>query len=149
MTELHDDLRAWARGDYPTEAAVELLIRHGRFVYDGAPWIMRRLGAGGVPAGRSIDAASLLSDTAAYSGGERRVAAIAASLLDRHDVTLSDVLPGLDRPTLDLVLAAFAHAGGSHEHSVLTYDDAGNPSGFAAATTLHPWPATDSSAGRS
>ncbi len=36
-----DALRAWARGAYPSEASVELLIRCGRVVYDGAPWIMR------------------------------------------------------------------------------------------------------------
>ena len=35
---------------------------------------------------------------------------------------LGDVLTGLDRPTLRLVLAAVAHAGGSHQHSCLVID---------------------------
>lgn len=38
-TPTADALRAWAKGIYPTEAGVELLIRSGRAVYDGAPWI--------------------------------------------------------------------------------------------------------------
>ncbi|MCB0912482.1 MAG: hypothetical protein KDB60_12785 [Propionibacteriaceae bacterium] len=36
-----DGLRAWARGIYPLEAAVELLIRScgGRFASSGMPWV--------------------------------------------------------------------------------------------------------------
>lgn len=40
-TTTADALRAWAKGIYPSEAGVELLIRSGRAVYDGAPWITR------------------------------------------------------------------------------------------------------------
>jgi len=36
-----DDLRAWARGMYTTEAATELLLRAfgGKFAAPGNPWI--------------------------------------------------------------------------------------------------------------
>lgn len=39
MTVPTRELRAWAKGDYPTEAAVELLIRakRGRFARESQP----------------------------------------------------------------------------------------------------------------
>lgn len=33
-------LREWARGVYPVEAGVELLIGHGKAINDGAPWVL-------------------------------------------------------------------------------------------------------------
>lgn len=37
-SEVHEALRAWARGIYPTEAATELLIRTG-MVSTGDSWV--------------------------------------------------------------------------------------------------------------
>lgn len=100
-----DGLRAWARGLLPLEAAVELLVcSHGGRLLDG-PWIRRDEG------GPWFDAA-LVDGGAVLSGGERRVLDIAVSLAGGPPVSLDDVLTGLDGPTLDLVLAALAHAGG-------------------------------------
>jgi hypothetical protein len=58
------------------------------------------------------------------SGGEQRHLRIAASIGsdEANPVRLGDALSGLDRPTLRLVLAAVAHAGGSHQHSSLVID---------------------------
>ena len=110
-TTTADALRAWAKGIYPTEAGVELLIRSGRAVSDGAPWITR--------------------------DGD-----MAASLLGGPAVDLSEDVPGLDRQAAALVLAAIAHANGSHEHSEIQFNEDGTPRGFSRVPTLYPWPET-------
>ena len=48
------------------------------------------------------------------SGGEKRIARIAASLAVGHPVSLRDVIPGLDQRNLDLVIIAIRHAAGQH-----------------------------------
>lgn len=53
-------------------------------------------------------------------------------------VRLGDVLNGLDRPTLRLVLAAVAHVGGSHQHSRLVIDHDGRPT-IATKPSLFAW----------
>ena len=121
-----DDLRAWARGLYPLEAAVELLIRFngpcGSPLLTG-PWIAH-------DASRDrfwFNADTALAGAGQLSGGERRTLTIAASLAEPDvSVDLFDALPGLDREHLALVLAAVAHAGGSHEHSVIVPDPEGS-----------------------
>ncbi len=56
-------------------------------------------------------------------------------------VALHDALPGLDRRNADLVLAAVAHAAGTHEHrDVIAGGALGNDDG--SLPSLHPWPAT-------
>ncbi len=107
-TEAASQLRAWAKGIYPTEAGVELLVRHGRIVYEAAPWV-RRADDGSAA---WIDPTSLLEDAGPLSGSEQRVVAIAASLLGGPPVDLSEVLSSLDPATSDLVLASLAHAAG-------------------------------------
>lgn len=109
-------LRAWARGIYPTEAAVEVLIRSG-MVSTGDRWVQ----PGDDPGWWWIDFEELaraLDEGTPHSGGERRLLSIAASLGGHtpEGFRLADALPGLDRRHLALVLAAVAHAGGSHEH---------------------------------
>lgn len=135
MSELHDAVRAWAKGMYPTEAGAELLIHAGR-IYQGAPWLEvlsdRRV---------AIDVDVLAQHRGVLSGGERRVVDVAASLLDpEHPIDLNDAIPGLSRDGVVLVLAAIAHASGSHDHSGLTYDENGQPDGFTRLTSLYPWP---------
>lgn len=127
-------LRAWARGGYGTEAATELLIRalHGRFASPSQPWI--RIEDDGTC---WIDWDRINPDTTgALSGGERRLLAIAASIGGGQPVNLNDAVT-IDRNTLDLVLAAIAHASGSHQH----YTWAGDQ-----LDSAHPWPAQDGQA---
>lgn len=127
-------VRAWAKGIYPLEAGAELLIRQGRAIYAGAPWLEDR---GDVVA---VDADRLLDGAGAWSGGEQRLVRIAASLLGGRPVDLNDDVAGLDREAMSLVLAALAHANGSHEHTALRVNDAGDPTGFERVPTLYPWP---------
>ncbi|SSC22128.1 Hypothetical protein KLENKIAIHU_709, partial [Klenkia terrae] len=47
---------------------------------------------------------------------ELAVLRVAVSLADGRPVDLADVVVALDRRRLGLVLAAFAHAAGSHDH---------------------------------
>ncbi len=129
-----DDLRSWARGSYPLEAATELLIRafRGRFTDPGWPWVKTDDGC------RWIDFDTIDEDAVgALSGGERRLLLIARSLgsVENRTVNLSEVLPGLDRTNLALVVAAVAHAGGSHEHS--DFGPHGRP---IRLPSLAPWP---------
>ena len=114
QTAVVDGLRRWARGAYAEEAAVELLVRAfgGRFASIRFRWVR--------PCDRPgwywLDGQRLIDGTGALSGGERRVLAIAGSLISGASLTdLDGLLTGLDRPNLELVLAALAHAAGSHE----------------------------------
>jgi hypothetical protein len=137
MSNRPEGLRAWAKGLYPTEAAAELLIRalNGRLL-DG-PWIAptdgRRM--------YWFDT-ELVAEGGYLSGGEQRTLRIAASLADsRNPVSLSDVLPGLDRETVRLVLAAVAHANGSHEHADIVIDRvSGVAQNGGRLPSLYPWP---------
>lgn len=134
-------LRSWARGNYAAEAAVELLIRAfaGRFARRHQPWIVTE---------RDdrvwLDAECLRANLGTLSSGERRVLSVAAALAgSMPPIDLADVVC-VDRDHLDLILAAFAHAGGSHEHATLI---PGSPAGsvrLARPGPLHPWP-TDTS----
>ncbi|ACV79012.1 hypothetical protein [Nakamurella multipartita] len=112
------ELRDWARGNRPTEAAVELLLRSfgGRFANHGYPWV--RIDDGDT----WIDWTQLTEDnTAAFSGGERGLLAIIASLGNGERVDLVTAVAALDVIRTDLVLAAVAHAAG--------------------VGACHPWPA--------
>lgn len=139
-----DDLRAWAKGMYTIEAATELLIRGfgGKFAAAGNPWVHTSTepqGPGQVSAW--IDFASIPEEAGVLSGGERRFLLLAASLAEDVPVTLGDLVSGLDRENLDLVLAAIAHAGGSHQHSdVRFYEDGSMSLGKGPLDSLHPWP---------
>lgn len=136
-------LRVWARGMYPTEAAVELLVRAfgGRFAEAGRPWVkftdQDQLDAYIDPEVLLDEGVDLLDKgvDGPYSGSERRVLAVVASLLGGEPVDLSDVMSGLDRANVALVLAALAHANGSHEHSMW------RPGGRSTRLpSLYPWP---------
>lgn len=139
MTTTHEDqLRTWAKGSYPLVAATELLLRafNGRFAKPGNPWVIKDAEYGNV----WIDFEQIPENLDGLSGGERRLLMLAASLADVGvSVELGDVLPGLDREVLNLVLAAVAHAGGSHEHSAVVENTDGTAS-FQRQPSLYPWP---------
>jgi hypothetical protein len=142
-TDIAEQLREWATGSYPLEAAVELLIRAhgGRFTDPSHPWVDR------IGADRAWLAADQIDpeSTGALSGGEQRLLAIVGSLADGLPVDLHHALPGLDRPTLDLVLAALAHAGGSHQHGWVDIDyESRVIIRHGTHQALHPWPTSSS-----
>jgi hypothetical protein len=151
-------LRQWAAGSYLDEAAVELLIRsrwtrRASFVSD----CTRALEGG---RGSWIDwetvgqilAGERDSAVWAASGGELRVLKIADAIA--HGL-LAEAVPGLDRLHLDLVLAAIAHAGGSHQHNGPLAPDpngrwmdreSGQRMAFPLIGSLHPWPVDETDA---
>lgn len=143
-----EDLRRWAKETYTTEAATELLLRafNGRFAEPGNPWIHTPATTGpGTDQGAWIDF-DVLAETAhngAYSGGEGRFLMLTASLAGNVHVVLADVLTGLDRHVIDLVLAAVSHATGSHDHPGITVAADGTPKFSGLPTTLYPWPGDD------
>lgn len=108
-----EELRAWAEGNYALEAATELLIRgyRGRYAQSGNTWIKNRNGR------TWIDFNDMASSMASSLGGEKRFLLLVASIGTDAPVVLGDLVSGLNRELLDLVLAAIAHAGGSHGQS--------------------------------
>lgn len=113
-------LREWARGMYALEAGVELLCRSfgGRFASPGQPWVRHRAGGG-----YWLDCEALREFSGALSGGEQRVLRVVRALACDDPLTdLGMVLAGVDRDNLALILAAFSHASGSHEHSLVRRD---------------------------
>ena len=117
-------LRSWACGAYAEEAAVELLARSfgGRFASTSWPWVRPCDGGGWY----WLDADAIWTGSGVLSGGERRMLNVVAALVGGQPLAdLGGVLAGLDRGNLTLVLAAFAHAGGSHEQTIMimTADD--------------------------
>src|SRR4051812_46621170 len=115
-------LRA-AVGDYAAEAAVLLLANDGY-------WPARLRAAGMItveaePVGgqlwariewAELDAVLVDGRLPGSRGEELAVLRVAVSLADGRPVDLADVAVALDRRTLGLVLAALAHAAGSHDH---------------------------------
>ena len=95
-----------------------------------------------------MSTSSPTDNLAALSGGEARLLRIAASLLGGDPVLLYEAVPGLDREHVQLVLAAIAHANGSHEHSGPPMPDPdgryrtsdGTRMSFARLGSLYPWP---------
>lgn len=134
-------LRRWANGVYPLDAAVELLARAfgGRFARVGHPWVAQ----GDGPNVYWLDVEQLTAEnTGAYSGGERRLLALVASLAGGAPVNLYEEVPGLDRDLTALFLAAVAHANGSHEHCYIEIDHRrGVALMCGKRPSLYPWPA--------
>ena len=71
--------------------------------------------------------------------GEVRLRA-AASIADGRQIDLGDVAAGLDRRALTLLLAAIAHAAGSHHHQDVAYDVDGLPRPGSPLPRLVDWP---------
>ncbi|HEV7726225.1 MAG: uncharacterized protein JWQ26_1421 [Modestobacter sp.] len=135
LVDLESALLRAAVGDYAAEAAVLLLANSGY-------WLPRLQAAGLIAIALDGDAAeggpwaavqwgeldgALRRGTVTGSGGELRVLRAAASLADGQAVDLADLTAGVDREELTLLLAALAHAAGSHEHSAVVRDPEGVP----------------------
>ncbi|MEC5180848.1 hypothetical protein [Arthrobacter sp. CG_A4] len=130
MTESHEELRSRVRGSYTLEAGTEMLIRAfgGRFVEPGNPWIDEDPMSGKT----WIDFGEIPSNVGALSGGEREFLMLAASVAADVPVGVGEILDGLDRPLMELALAAFAHASGLDDG--LSFVRGERPG------TLYPWP---------
>jgi hypothetical protein len=120
---LDEALRESARGVYPLEAGVELLIAH-------AAWLQRDdfldafLDAFLHTDTSIIDGSKLASidwnraitaldtSTLPCSSGEQRMLRLAASIADGTPVSLRDTLTGLDHRNTRLVITAVLHASG-------------------------------------
>lgn len=142
-TDRAEGLRAWGAGMYTTSAAAELLIHYGPPLLTG-PWVEY-----------DSDRDRYWFNTDAVeecgghlSGGQRRALDIAASIASDRPVRLGDAASGLDRENIKLVLAAVAHAAGSHEHSEVVWVDDPDaecgirPGGCRKLASLYPWPDT-------
>jgi hypothetical protein len=142
-------LRA-AVGDYALEAAVLLLVNSGHWLptLQAADLIMIALDGDALDGGpwaavqwADLDSA-LRGGVIAGAGGQLRMLRAAASLADGQPVDLADLTAGVDRQELTLVLAAIAHAAGSHEHADdLPFD--GSPSARGLQGPIVPWPVRD------
>ena len=108
-------VRAWARGIYPDEAGVELLIGHAVFL-DRADFTSRFISNPGAGAGLAVidwrAAIAALDDSLPCSGGENRMLRLAASLAAGIPVNLRDALTGIDDRGIQLVTKAVLHASG-------------------------------------
>lgn len=109
--ELADALRAGAKGLYPAEAAVGLLIEHGS-------WLRRDDFAEHIDTSEDgsmawVDWQAVLDANLPASGGERRMLYLAAGLAGRpwpDGEALGDQLGNLDDENLRRVLGAVLHA---------------------------------------
>ena len=120
--DLHFALRVGALGTLPTEAGVELLIRHGRAVHADAPWL-RDAGDGRV----SVDTGALLDAAASWPATDRQVARVACWLLGGEKVSLDEELQGLDERGVALVTDAVSYAAGLLDADRLAVARASNP----------------------
>ena len=134
-----EGLRDWARGAYAEEAAVELLIWAfgGEFASIAYPWVVSE----DDEPGWWLDGERLIHATGHLSGGEQRVLAVVGALVSGEALpNLGGLLAALDRPNLALVLAAMAHAGGSHEQVDVHVD--GDRLLYSRLGPLVGWPAS-------
>jgi hypothetical protein len=138
-------LRA-AFGDYADEAAILLLINFGH-------WLPQLQSADLITLTPEVDGEgrwaqiawpdlepALSTGLIVGSGGEMRVLRAAASIADGQPIDLGDLAAGLDRRALTLLLAAIAHAAGSHDHRRLTYDGDGIARPGDQLPALVAWP---------
>lgn len=120
LVDVENALLRAAVGDYSAEAAVLLLANSGH-------WLPRLQTAGLICLLGDVDGdglwaqvswpdvdAALRAGTIGGSGGQLRLLRAAASLADGQPVDLGDLAAGLGRDGLILLLAAVAHAAGSH-----------------------------------
>jgi hypothetical protein len=118
--ELVEAARAWARGSYALEAAVELLIRHSVWLTHKE---FRRYAIDYVTATYTRTPYAVIDWQAAHlalnrdclpcTGTEAAILRIALSLADGLPVELGPTITGLGATSLTHILAAIAHASGN------------------------------------
>ncbi|MCW2901185.1 MAG: uncharacterized protein JWO67_3450 [Streptosporangiaceae bacterium] len=146
LADIETALVRGAVGDYADEAAVLLLINFGH-------WLRQLQVADLITIVPDIECdglwaqiawagleSALVAGRIVGSNGEVRVLRAAASIAEGHPVDLGDLAAGLDRPALTLLLAAIAHAAGSHDHWETTYDVGGVPQSGRQLPPLIAWP---------
>jgi hypothetical protein len=146
---LENALMRGAVGDYADEAAVLLLLNFGH-------WPAQLASADLITLLPETDGEGLWAQIAwpdlepalsagliVGSSGQLRVLRAAASIAEGHPVDLGDLAAGLDRRALTLVLAAIAHAAGSHDHRAIAYDANGVPHLGEPLPPLVAWPLRD------
>ena len=149
LVDVESALLRAAVGDYSAEAAVLLLVNSGHWLpqlqaagliaialdddaLGGGPWAAVQWG--------DLDSA-VRAGTLSGSGVQLRLLRAAASIAEGHPVDLGDLAGGLDRWSLVLVLAALAHAAGSHEHRSAVRDADGVERPGAHLGPVVAWPA--------
>jgi hypothetical protein len=112
----------WAKGLFSTEAAVELLIGHGSWLYredflEIAVEFGREIADGVVLAAVDWEAAVAAVEAGGLpcSGGEGRILRLAASIGGGIAVSLGSALPGLDERNIAEVARAVLHAAGHRD----------------------------------
>ena len=129
LTTCFDDLaaalRAWAKGLFTAEAAVELLIGHRSWLYrqdflEIAVEFSQEITGGAALAAVDFEAAAraLEAGVLPCCGGEGRVLRIAASIAGGVPVDLGEAVTGLDENNAVLAAAAVLHAAGHRDRHV-------------------------------
>ncbi|WP_369140819.1 hypothetical protein [Modestobacter versicolor] len=150
LLDLESALLRAAVGDYALEAAVLLLA-------DSGHWLPRLQSAGLVAIALDGDAdegpwaavqwgeldAALSAGVITGSSGQLRLLRAAAGLADGQPVDLADLTAGVDRAELTLLLAALAHAAGSHEHRHVVRDAGGVRGPGRLLGPVVAWPVRD------
>jgi hypothetical protein len=119
---LQHGLRTWASGSYGTEAAVELLIAHRRWLdrptFHQACWIDDGI------VGIDWDTLAARSHLEPTSSSERRILELAVGLAGQlipNPSSLGDLVSGLDDDNISRVMNAIWHAAGRHDrHQTIT-----------------------------
>ncbi|HEY8722185.1 hypothetical protein [Pengzhenrongella sp.] len=120
--QLTTGLRAWARGLYPLEAAVEVLLAHRGWLHRADFRRATLRISDGRPSCVGIDwaAAAQFAGRAPASGSEIAMLRIAISIAGREIYRpLGDLLSGLDAANITIVLNAIAHTAGWHERGTV------------------------------
>jgi hypothetical protein len=149
LLDLESALLRAAVGDYAVEAAVLLLA-------DSGYWLPRLQAAGLITLDVDVDEGgpwaavqwadldrALGTGVVTGSGGQLRLLRAAASLADGQPVDLADLTAGVDRQELTLLLAALAHAAGSHEHRSAAGHPQAAPLGGPLLGPVIAWPSRD------
>jgi hypothetical protein len=149
LLDLENALLRAAVGDYAVEAAVLLLA-------DSGHWLPQLQAAGLIALDGDVDGGgpwaavqwtdldrALRAGVVTGTGGQLRLLRAAASLADGQPIDLADLTAGVDRPELTLLLAALAHAAGSHEHERVVHDDDGTPHPGPLLGPVVAWPLRD------
>ena len=120
----------WAKGLFSTEAAVELLIGHGSWLYredflEIAVEFGQGIAGGAVMAAVDFEAAARALGAGALpcSGGEGRVLRIAASIAGGVPVDLREAMTGLDGNNAVLAATAVLHAAGYRDLPMAARDE--------------------------